>query len=148
MLRYVLDTQHFIDLLGDRPVAEDILRFVRDFVAVLDFHALVGAELLFGAHGRREPAAIRQRVIDRFKPHRIIAPDAGDLLAAGDVIRDMAEEWGPTPELERRSFWNDVLIAVSCRRRGVVLLSRDPDHRRIASFVGHSFSPTFPSKGA
>lgn len=148
MPRYVLDTQHFIDLLRDRPAADGVLRFVRDFVAALDFHALVGAELLFGARGRREPTAIRQRLIDRFKPHRIIALDAGDLLAAGDVIRDMAEEWGPTPELERRGFWNDVLIAVSCRRRGVVLLSRDPDHRRIAPFVGHSFSATFPSRNS
>lgn len=144
MPRYVLDTQHFIDVLKNRPEAADVLAFLRAFVGAVDFHAVVGAELLFGAHGRGEPAAIRQRLIDRFKPHRVIVPDAADIFAAGDVIRTLAEERGPHPELERRNFWNDVLIAVSCRRRGVVLLSRDPDHARIASVTGHAYSSTFP----
>jgi predicted nucleic acid-binding protein len=143
--RYVLDTQHFIDVQKDRPAAVDVLAFLRTFVAAVDFHAVVGAELLFGAHGRNEPDAIRKRFIDRFKPQRVIVPDAADLLAAGDVIREMVEQWGSRPELERRNFWNDVIIAVSCRRRGVVLLSRDPDHTRIGAFVGHACSPTFPT---
>lgn len=144
MPRYVLDTQHFIDVLKNRPQATDVLAFLRAFVGAVDFHAVVGAELLFGAHERGEPQAIRQRFIGRFKPQRMIVPDAADLFAAGDVIREMAEQWGPHPELEQRNFWNDVLIAVSCRRRGVVLLSRDPDHARIANVVGHAFSATLP----
>ena len=145
MPRYVLDTQHFIDVLRDRPAATAVLAFVQRFVAALDFHAVVGAELLFGAHGRGEPEAIRRRFIARFKPHRVIVPEAADLLAAGDVIRAMAEQRGPHPELERRNFWNDVLIAVSCRRRGVVLLTRDPDHDRIAPFAGHAYRSTLPT---
>lgn len=144
MPRYVLDTQYFIDVLHDRPVAADVLAFMRAHVATLDFHAVVGAELLFGAYGRGEPEAIRQRFIDPFKPHRVIVPDAADLLAAGDVVRAMTRQWGHHPALDRRNFWNDVLIAVSCRRRGVVLLSRDSDHARIASVVGHAYSATFP----
>lgn len=144
MPRYVLDTQHFIDVLRGRPAAVEVLAFLRTFVAAVDFHAVVGADLLFGAHGRGEAAAIRQRFVDRFGPRRTIVPDALDLRAAGDAVRAMAEAWGPHPELERRNFWNDVVIAVSCRRRGVVLLSRDPDHERIAPFVGHAFRSTFP----
>lgn len=144
MPRYVLDTQHYIDLLRDRPEAADVVAFMTRFVAAVEFHAVVGAELLFGARGRGEPDAIRQRFVDRFKPNRVIVPDANDILTAGDVIRQMSEQLGRHPELERRNFWNDVLIAVSCRRRGVILLSSDPDHERIAAFVGHEYSPAFP----
>jgi len=147
MPRYVLDTQHFIDVLRDRPAAAHVLEFLRTFVAAVDFHSIVGAELLFGAHGRNEAAAIRRRFVDRFQPHRVIVPDASDILTSGDVIRRMAEKVGPHPELAQRNFWNDVLIAVSCRRRGVQLLSIDPDHARIAPFVGHSFSADFPTIG-
>jgi predicted nucleic acid-binding protein len=56
MARYVLDTQHFIDVLKDRPAAAEVLTFLRTFVALVDFHAVVGAELLMGAHTRGEPS--------------------------------------------------------------------------------------------
>lgn len=56
----------------------------------------------------------------------------------------MREQWGAHQGLEQRNFWNDVVIAVSCRRRGVTLLSTDRDHTRIASFVGHTYSARFP----
>ena len=148
MPRYVLDTQHFADVLRDRPEAAAVLTFMSEFVSQVDFHVVVGAELLYGAHARGEPAAIRQRFIGRFRPGRTIVPEATDYLTAGDVIRAMAERWGPRPELGRRNFWNDVLIAVSCRRRGAVLLSRDPDHLRIAPFVGHAYDAAFPLAGA
>lgn len=145
MPRYVLDTQHYIDVLRDRPAAAQVLEFLRTFVAAVDFHAIVGAELLFGAHGRNEAAVIRRRFMDRFPTHRVIVPNASEILASGDVIRRMAEKVGPHPELVQRNFWNDVLIAVSCRRRGLQLLSIDSDHTRIAPFVGHSFSADFPT---
>ncbi len=112
--------------------------------SVRSIHAVVGAELLFGVHASGEPKAVRKRIIDRFKPHRLIVPDAVDLFVAGDAIRTLAEQAGLHPELEQRNFWNDVVIAVSCRRRGAVLLSRDADHVRIAAVVGHSHSDTFP----
>ncbi|HKG93840.1 MAG TPA: PIN domain-containing protein [Gemmatimonadaceae bacterium] len=146
MPRYVLDAQRYVDVLRGRPSAGAVLAFVRAFADALDFHALVGAELLVGAHAAGEPRAIRQRFIDPFKPARVIVPDAADLLRAGDVVREMSGRRGPHPELERRAFWNDVLIAVSCRRRGAVLLTNDADHARIAEFVGHAWRADFPSR--
>jgi hypothetical protein len=72
--RYVLDTQHFIDVLKDRAASAEVLMFLRTCVAAVDFHAVVGAELLMGAFTRGEPAAIRKRFIDPFKPRRVIVP--------------------------------------------------------------------------
>ena len=143
--RYVLDTQFYVEILHGSPSAAATLRFLARHIAAIDFHALVGAELLFGAADAAESAAIRQRLVDRFKPNRVVVPDAADLLLAGDTIRSLRERDGPHPEHERRHFWNDVVIAVSCRQRGRVLVSRDQDHGRIAAVVKHQVLTTLPA---
>lgn len=58
MPRYTLDTQHFIDVLKGRPTAVEVLDFLRVFVAAVDLHAVVGAELLIGAHGRGDRKSV------------------------------------------------------------------------------------------
>jgi predicted nucleic acid-binding protein len=72
-------------------------------------------------------------------------PDTTDLLAAGDAIRLLRDRDGDHPEHARRNFWNDVVIAVSCRRRGRVLVSRDRDHARIAAVVKHQVLTALPA---
>lgn len=143
--RYVLDTQFYVDILRGRTNAADTLRFLARHVAAVDFHALVGAELLVGAGDGAESTAIRQRLIDRFKPGRVLVPDADDLLAAGDALRMLRDRDGAHPEHERRNFWNDVIIAVSCRRRGRALVSRDQAHARIAPVVKHRVLTALPA---
>ena len=145
--RYVLDTQFYVDILRGRPQGAETLRFLGRHVAAVDFHALVGAALLLGAADAAEATVIRQRLVDRFKPARVLVPDAADLLAAGDALRALRERDGAHPEHERRAFWNDLLIAVSCRRQGRVLISQDRDHERIAPVVKHRVLPTLPALG-
>ncbi|AHG93270.1 PilT protein domain protein (plasmid) [Gemmatirosa kalamazoonensis] len=142
--RYILDTQFYVDVLRGAPGASDTLRLLAARVAAVDFHALVGAELLIGAVDAAAAAAIRRSLVDRFKPARVLVPDCDDVLAAGDALRALREKDGAHPEHERRSFWNDVLIAVSCRRRGRVLVSRDRDHDRIALVVKHRVVASLP----
>lgn len=143
--RYVLDTQFYIDVLRGSPGGAVVLEFLTAHVAAVDFHALVGAELLVGAAGAADATAIRQRLVDRFKPERLVVPDAADLLAAGDAVRLLREQGGDHPEHARRNFWNDVVIAASCRRRGRVLISRDQDHARIAKVVNHRVLTALPT---
>lgn len=142
MSRLVLDTQFYIEFLRASAAGAE----TRDFLAArrndIDFHALVGAELLVGALSAAEAVAIQQRVIDRFTPARLIGLDVSDMLAAGEALRLLRQRFGPHPEHDQRSFWNDVLIAVSCRRRGAVLISRDHDHARIAEVVKHTVVTT------
>ena len=140
--RYVLDTQLSVDIPRGRAKGAETLRFLGRHVAVVDVHALVGAELLLGA---AEATAIRERLVDRDKPARVLTPDAADLLAAGDALRLLHERDGPHPEHERRAFWNDLLIAVSCRRNGRVLVSRDRDHARIAPVVKQRVPTSLPA---
>lgn len=143
--RYVLDTQFYIDVLRGTPGGAAVLDFLASHVTAVDFHALVGAELLVGASGAAEATAIRQRLIDRFKPERLLVPDAADLLAAGDAVRRMRDRGGDHAEHAQRNFWNDVVIATSCRRRGRVLISRDRDHARIAAVVKHRVRSALPT---
>lgn len=143
--RYVLDTQFYVEVLRATPAGVAVAEFLSERAAYVDFHALVGAELLVGTSSSAEATAVRQRIVDRFKPARLFAPDAADLLAAGDAIRLLRQRRGDHPELAQRSFWNDVVIAVSCRRRGRVLISRDGDHARIAEVVRHRVLPRLPA---
>jgi predicted nucleic acid-binding protein len=145
--RYVLDTQFYVDILRGRPDGAETLRFLARQIATVDFHALVGAELLLGAADAAEATAIRQRLVDRYKPARVLVPDAADLLAAGDALRALRQRDGAHPEHERRAFWNDLLIAVSCRRQGRALVSQDRDHERIAPVVKHRVLTSLPALG-
>ena len=142
--RYVLDTQFYIDVLRGTPAGAAVVQFLAARVAVVDLHALVGAELLVGAVSAAQATGIRQRLMERFKPARLLVPDATDLLAAGDAIRLLRSRNGDHPEHAQRNFWNDVIIAVSCRRRGRVLISRDQDHARIAAVVRHHVLTALP----
>jgi predicted nucleic acid-binding protein len=143
--RYVLDTQFYIDVLRGTPAGAAVVQFLAARVAVVDLHALVGAELLAGAVSAAQATGIRQRLMERFKPARLLVPDATDLLAAGDAIRLLRSRNGDHPEHAQRNVWNDVIIAVSCRRRGRVLISRDQDHARIAAVVRHHVLTALPT---
>lgn len=143
--RFVLDTQFYIDVLRGTAAGGATLHFLAAHVGAVDFHALVGAELLLGAAGAAEATAIRQRLVDRIKPERLLVPTAADLLAAGDAVRLLRARHGDHPEHARRNFWNDVVIAASCRRQGRVLVSRDQDHARIAAVVRHRVLTALPA---
>jgi predicted nucleic acid-binding protein len=143
--RYVLDTQFYVDVLRGAPEGGVVVQFLAARVGAVDFHALVGAELLIGAAGPAQATAIRQRLVDRFKAERLLVPDATDLLAAGDALRLLRDRDGDHPGHARRNFWNDVIIAVSCRQRGRVLVSRDRDHARIAAVVKHQVLTALPA---
>jgi predicted nucleic acid-binding protein len=144
-VRFVLDTQFYVDVLRGTAAGAATLRFLAAHVAAVDFHAVVGAELLVGASDAAEAAAIRRRLVDRFKPERLLVPDAADLFAAADAIRALRARHGDHPEHARRNFWNDVVIAATCRRRGRVLVSRDRDHARIAAVVDHRVLTALPT---
>lgn len=143
--RYVLDTQCYIDVLRGTPDGAAVLHFLAAHVGAVDFHALVGAELLIGASGPAEATAIRQRLVNRFKPARLLTPDAADLLAAGNAVRALRARDGDHPEHARRDFWNDVVIAASCQRGARVLVSRDHDHERIARIIKHRVLTALPT---
>lgn len=142
--RYVLDTHFYVDVLRGAADEAETRRFLAAYFIDVDVHAFVGAELVLGASGPAEVTAIRQRIVDPSKPGRLLVPDAADLLAAGDVMRTLRSHHGDHPEHARRNFWNDVIIATSCRRCGRVLISRDRDHERIAAVVGHQVISALP----
>lgn len=143
-VRYVLDTHFFVDVLRGGPGEDAVLRFLGSNVDDVDFHALVGAELLLGAVTPGAVDDVHQRVLGRFKPARLLVPDQGDLLAAGDALRRLRELDGEHPEHRQRNFWNDVIVAVTCRRRGRALVTHDADHARIARVVKHRVLKALP----
>jgi predicted nucleic acid-binding protein len=101
----------------------------------------VVAELLQGARSTAEERLIARRFVDPVPPNRRIAATPAEWARTGATIARMLRAGHDPAELARRSFWLDVHIAQLCRLRGVLLLTDDADHRRIAPYVGHRTAP-------
>lgn len=93
--------------------------------------SIVLTELLSGAQDstRIKELKMWQKMAIRFD--RFIVPDAEDWLQAGLTLQRLSqaskrENFGSTPKSspeERGRLFNDCLLAVSCRRAGVVVVS-------------------------
>jgi predicted nucleic acid-binding protein len=144
--RYVIDTQLYIDYFRERPIAAAFQDFAAAFAPALLFHAVVSAELLFGARSSTEERRIRQALLERFGPTRTLVPTGPEWWTTGDVVRRMAAAGHDPVDLQQRDFFNDILVAVTCRIRGAVLVTSDRDHDRIRPHVRHLVVPPFPQR--
>lgn len=63
----------------------------------------------------------------------------------GDVLAEMAREDGLKIARVSKSFANDILLAISCRDAGCVLVTGNTrDFRRIRRFVSFEFAAPWP----
>jgi predicted nucleic acid-binding protein len=143
--KYALDTQLFIRAFRD-PDANAALQLFHTAFAPFEYlSAVVVQELRAGA----TPAQLRKlqrNVLEPFERRgRVITPSyeawrrTGDVLAAL-VLRERAELRSFSP-----AFVNDVLLAVSCREAGVVLVTENRrDFERIARVLPFEFVGTWP----
>jgi len=65
---------------------------------------------------------------------RIFAPSIRAFEESGRILADLARRDGVTIAT-KRSLVNDTLLAASCREAGVMLVTRDGDHARIARWL-------------
>jgi len=141
MALIALDTNGYIELLRGSARAAAIhagLHVAGMHVVVL---MPVIAELLQGARSTREEKLIAQRFVDPVPPSRRIAATPAEWARTGATVARMLRAGHDPAELARRSFWLDIHIAQLCRHRGVLVLTDDADHRRIARYVGHRTAP-------
>ena len=141
--RYVLDTHLYIDGLRSDDGRNALAAFQAGFAPFLHFSAVVAQELRAGV------AANAAATLDAalFAPYerrgRIITPSYTAWKEAGRVLSELV-----TPAQWRsvtRSFVNDVLLAMSCREAGAVLVTaNERDFARIASVRRFDFVPPWP----
>lgn len=149
MAKYTIDTNVYIGVARDptKQKAAEIDRFSAAFASSLYLCSVVGLEFLAGTH----PSHFREVHQEFVKPYerrkRIIVPSHQAYLLASRAIarfnRPQMADGGPV----RTSFWNDALIAATCRENGVTLITiNTEDFRRIRQVFAFEYTAPWPRK--
>jgi predicted nucleic acid-binding protein len=143
--KYVLDTQLFINAFRDPIANEALQQFHRIFAPFEHLSVIVGQELRAGvrAHNRK---ALERHVLKVYKrANRTITPSADAWHRSGDLLAEMARNEGLEIARVSKAFANDVLLALSCREAGCVLVTdNERDFQRIRRFVQFDFIKPWP----
>jgi len=144
--KYVLDTQLFINAFRDPVVNEELQRFHRAFSPFEHFSVIVAQELRAGVQRSQDRKALERNVVKVFqRANRIITPSADAWHRSGDVLAEMARQEGLEIPRVSKSFANDVLLALSCREAGCVLITdNERDFQRIRRFVPFDYMTPWP----
>ncbi len=129
MNKLVFDTNVLIDWLNQGTheaviCAPGVIRFMS---------AVVAMELLAGAKSRRAKNAVDALINRHRAVGRLAAPNSGAYVAAGQVLPRLKSAGR---EIKKTSLVNDLLIAITCRDIGAMLVTRDAsDFVAIAAWV-------------
>lgn len=81
----------------------------------------------------------------RERADRTITPSAAAWQKSGDLLAEMARTEGLELPRVSKAFANDVLLALSCREAGCVLVTdNERDFQRIRRFVQFEFVKPWP----
>jgi predicted nucleic acid-binding protein len=143
--RYALDTNVFIRATRDPEWREHLERFHAAFAPFEVLSAVVAQELRAGVRGAAVKV-LEQSLLRPFETRsRVIVPGYAAWKGAGEVLSALVEARTMNWPGVSRSFVNDVLIALSCREAGVVLVTENQrDFARIAEVRRFDFVAPWP----
>ncbi len=145
--KYVLDSNLFIQAFRDRQAESDLQRFHALFAPFEYLSAVVAQELRAGAPSREVRRELERSILGPFiRRGRVIVPSAHAWERSGDLLAEMS--WREGVELSRvtKAFGNDILLALSCRESGMVLITHNTkDFRRIAKYAPFDFKEPWPN---
>lgn len=144
--KYVLDTQLFIRAFRDPAANDQLQRFHRAFAPFEYLSVVVAQELRAGVRRTQDGRALERHVLSVFeRAGRMIAPSASAWHRSGDLLSDMARKEKLEIGRVSKSFGNDVLLALSCRETGCVLVTENErDFQRIRKYVRFEFVTPWP----
>jgi predicted nucleic acid-binding protein len=144
--KYVLDTQLFINAFRDPVANEALQRFHQAFAPFEYLSVVVAQELRAGVRQPRDGKALERNVLRVFeRASRTITPSATAWHRSGDLLAKMAKQQGLEVARVSKAFANDVLLALSCREAGCVLVTdNERDFSRIRRFVPFDFVKPWP----
>jgi predicted nucleic acid-binding protein len=148
--KYVLDTNFFIQGFRE-PAANDALQeFHRSFAPFEYLSAIVAQELRSGTTSPRDLRDLERYVLMAFgRANRVIVPSMRSWHQSGDVLAKMARKDGLQVARVSKAFANDILLAVSCREAGCVLITdNERDFARIRRFTPFEFLGSWPGPAA
>lgn len=144
--KYTVDTNLFIRAFRD-PSANAALQLFHTAFAPFEYlSAVVVQELRAGARTTAAAKALDRHLFTLFEQRgRLLTPSYATWKQAGEVLARLASvRSSPVAP----SFVNDVLLALTCRETGVVLVTENRrDFERIGRIVRFDFVDPWPSPG-
>ena len=143
--RYALDTNVFIRATRDSAWQEHLERFHAAFAPFEVLSAVVAEELMAGVRGEAARVLERSLLLPFERRGRVIVPTYAAWKGAGEVLSALVAAHKVRWHEVSRSFVNDVLLALSCREAGVVLVTENHrDFTRIAEVRKFDFVAPWP----
>lgn len=145
--KYVLDTQLFINAFRDPIANETLQRFHRAFSPFEFLSVIVAQELRAGVRKPSDRKALERHVLRVFeRAGRTITPSQDAWHRSGDVLSEMAQQEGLEVARVSKAFANDLMLALSCRESGCVLVTEnDRDFSRIRRFIAFEYVKPWPA---
>jgi predicted nucleic acid-binding protein len=144
--RYVLDANLFVRGFREPVGNAELQRFHYAFAPFEYMSAVVVQELAAGTGSRTDRRALDRHVIDLFRRRgRILTPSSRAWHESGHVLAELVRRDGLDLSRISKSFGNDVLLALSCREAGFVLVTDNRrDFERIARIAPFDFVDPWP----
>jgi len=144
--KYTVDTNLFIEAFRNPGANRSLQQFHRLFAPFEYLSEVVAQELRAGVRTPTDRRLLERHVLSPFqRTGRLLTPSGRAWEESGDVLADLRRTEGL--ELGRlvKSFGNDLLLALSCRDEGVVLVTDNrQDFERIARHVSFKFVSPWP----
>ncbi len=146
--KYALDTHLFISAFRDPVANEQLQHFHRAFSPFEYLSVIVAQELRAGVKRPQDRKALERNVLKIFtRAGRMITPSAGAWHRSGDLLAEMARTEGLEIARLSKAFANDVLLALSCREAGCVLVTdNERDFARIRRVTHFEFMKPWPDR--
>ena len=143
--RYLIDTNLYVDALRTEAGHAALSAFLFSYAPFVQLSAVVAQELRAGVRGCDVPR-LEAAILEPFERRgRLVTPSYAAWKEAGRVLSQLVApaRW----RLVSRSFVNDVLLAMSCREAGIILVTKNvADFRRIASVRPFDFVAPWPER--
>lgn len=144
--KYVLDGNLFIKGFRDPAANLELQRFHAAFAPFEFLSVIVAQDLRSGTRSQADRKALEKLVLAPFSRRgRILVPSEKAWHDSGDILAELADKQGWEVGKVSKSFANDILLALSCREAGMVLVTENTrDFRRIAQVAPFAFTEPWP----
>jgi predicted nucleic acid-binding protein len=129
------------------PAANEALQHFHRLFAPFEYLSVVVAqELRAGIQEPHDLRALDRHVLRVYeRAQRTITPSAAAWHRSGDLLAEMARREGLEGARVSKAFANDVLLALSCREAGCVLVTDNQrDFARVQRFLDFEFVRPWP----
>lgn len=144
--KYVLDTNIFIRGFRENHANLELQRFHALFAPFEYLSVIVAQELRSGVRNSADRRSLEKHVLSPFvRRGRVLVPSEKAWNDSGDILSELARAEGLEVSKMPKSFGNDILLALSCREAGTVLVTENmKDFKRIARISDFEFIKPWP----